>query len=122
MSKPRSRRAKPKRCHGQRAQGSPRYKRRGARHRIAALSGADGKMLGQCRERKRFVDFQTFISSVLVRETQRRGMRTIALIVDNGSTHAPKQLAGWLREQAAKQDGSVRFQVYWLPKNASWLD
>lgn len=79
-------------------------------------------MLGQCRERKRFVDFQTFISSVLVRETQRRGMRTIALIVDNGSTHAPKQLAGWLREQAAKQDGSVRFQVYWLPKNASWLD
>jgi hypothetical protein len=101
---------------------SPRYKRRGSRHLIAGLSVADGQVLGRCTARKRFVDFQSFISSVLVPEAQRRGMHTVALILDNGTTHAPKQLERWLREQAAKQDWGVRFEVHWLPPNASWLD
>jgi hypothetical protein len=101
---------------------SPRYKRRGARHLIAGLSVADGQVLGQCSERKRFVDFQGFITTVLLPEAVRRGVQTIALIVDNGTTHAPKQLEMWLREQAAEQGWGVTFQVYWLPKNASWLD
>jgi hypothetical protein len=104
------------------AQVSPRYKRRGARDLIAGLSVADGQVIGQCTSRKRFVDFQTFITSVLVPEAQRRGVDTIALIVDNGTTHAPKQLEGWLREQATKQEWGVSFQVCWLPTNASWLD
>lgn len=107
---------------GQRACQSPRYIRRGARHLIAGLSVADGHILGQCSQRKRFVDFGGFISGVVVPEAQRRGVHTIALILDNGTTHAPKQLEGWLREQAAKQDWGVTFQVYWLPTNASWLD
>jgi DDE superfamily endonuclease len=101
---------------------SPRYKRRGARHLIAGLSVADGQVLGHCRTRKCFVDFQAFITSVLVPEAQRRGVHTIALIVDNGTTHAPKQLEHWLLEQAAMQDWGVTFQVHWLPTNASWLD
>lgn len=101
---------------------SPRYKRRGARHLIAGLSVADGQVLGQCTSRKRFVDFQGFISTVLVPEAQRRGVHTIALILDNGTTHAPKQLEPWLREQAVKQGWGVTFQVAWLPTNASWLD
>jgi transposase len=101
---------------------SPRYSRRGARHLIAGLSVADGEVMGCCRTRKRFVDFQSFIRTVLVREAQRRGVQTIALIVDNGPTHAPKQLEGWLREQAKQQGWRLTFQVYWLPKNASWLD
>jgi hypothetical protein len=106
----------------QRARVSPRYKRRGARHLIAALSVADGKVVGQCSARKRFVDFQSFITTVLVREAQRRSVHTIALIMDNGTTHAPKQLERWLREQAEAQGWNVTFQVFWLPKNASWLD
>lgn len=101
---------------------SPRYTRRGARHLIAGLSVADGQVCGQCRARKRFVDFQSFISDVLVPQAQRRGMHTIVLILDNGTTHAPKQLESWLRAQAAKQHWEVSFQVYWLPTNASWLD
>ncbi len=40
---------------------SPRYKRRGALHLFAALSVADGVKLGQTFQRKRFVDFQTFL-------------------------------------------------------------
>ena len=58
----------------------------------------------------------------MVPEAQRRAIETIALIVDNGTTHAPKQLESWLGEQAAKQEWGVRFKVYWLPTNASWLD
>ncbi len=107
---------------GQPLRQSPRYTRRGARHLIAGLSVADGEVIGCCRARKRFVDFQTFIGTMLVREAQRRGVQTIALIVDNGPTHAPKQLEDWLREQTAVQGWGVTFQVYWLPKNASWLD
>lgn len=101
---------------------SPRYTRRGARHLIAGLSVADGQVIGCCTKRKRFVDFQTFIRTVLVPEAQRRGVQTIALIVDNGPTHAPKQLEAWLHEQAAQQGWGLTFQLYWLPVNASWLD
>jgi hypothetical protein len=108
------------RGHAQRQ--SPRYTRRGARHLIAGLSVADGHILGQCHKRKRFVDFQAFLSQVLVREAKRRGVQTVRLIVDNGPTHAPKQLERWLQEQARRQGWGLTFQVHWLPKNASWLD
>jgi hypothetical protein len=108
------------RRHSQRQ--SPRYTRRGARHLIAGLSVADGMVLGQCSKRKRFVDFQAFISEMLVPEARRRGVRRVGLILDNGTTHAPKQLERWLQEQAARQGWGVSFQVYWLPPNASWLD
>jgi hypothetical protein len=101
---------------------SPRYKRRRARHLFAGLSVVDGQVLGRCSERKRFVDFQEFITTVLVPEAMRRGMQTIALIVDNGTTHAPKQLERWLQEQATTQGWGLIVQVYWLPTNASWLD
>lgn len=101
---------------------SPRYKRGGARHLIAGLSVADGLVFGQSRTRKRFVDFQSFITTELVPAAQQRGVHTVALVLDNGTTHAPKQLEGWLRQQSAKKGWGVSFQVYWLPKNASWLD
>jgi transposase len=42
--------------------------------------------------------------------------------VDNGTTHAPKQLERSLQEQAPSQGWGLRFQLYWLPPNTSWLD
>jgi transposase len=108
------------RRHAQRQ--SPRYSRRGARHLIAGLSVADGLVLGQSSKRKRFVDFQAFITDVLVPEAKRRGVHSVGLILDNGSTHAPKKLERSLQEQAAAQSWGLSFQVYWLPPNASWLD
>jgi hypothetical protein len=71
---------------------SPCYTRHGALHLMAALSVADGLIYGQCHARKRFVDFLTFLETVVVAEARRRGVQTIALVVDNGPTHAPKQL------------------------------
>lgn len=99
-----------------------RYHRRGARHLFAGLSVADGKVYGTCRQRKCFVDFQAFVQQEIIPEALRRQVQTVTLILDNGTTHAPKQLEGWLREQEQAYDGRLHFQLLWLPPNASWLD
>jgi transposase len=101
---------------------SPRYKRHGAVQLFAGLSVADGQIYGQCRRRKRFVDFQAFLLEVILPEARRRGVRTLVLILDNGPTHAPKQFEAWLVQQLAAHSWNLSIQVYWLPKNASWLD
>lgn len=99
-----------------------RYHRRGARHLFAGLSVADGQVYGTCRSRKCFADFQAFVPQVIVPEALRRRVHDVSLILDNGTTHAPKQLEGWLREQERAHEGQLTFHVYWLPTNASWLD
>jgi hypothetical protein len=101
---------------------SPRYTRHGARHLIAGLSVADGHVCGHVSVRKRFVDFQAFLTTVLVPQAQQRGVHTVRLVLDNGPTHAPKQLERWLAEQTRSQGWGLRFEVQWLPTNASWLD
>ncbi len=108
-------------------EGSPqlqeaRYQRRGARHLFAGLSVADGKVAGICRLRKRFVDFQAFLQEVIIPEALRRQKHTVYLILDNGTTHAPKQLERWLHQLPSVQEGKLTFEVFWLPPNASWLD
>jgi hypothetical protein len=101
---------------------SSRYQRRGARHLFAALSVADGQVYGQCHARKRFVDFQALVRAVLLPTAQRRGVQRLALILDNGTTHAPKQLARWLQAEIAAKGLTLKVELYWLPTNASWLD
>jgi DDE superfamily endonuclease len=109
-------------CPGKPMRHEARYQRRGARQLFAGLSVADGQVYGICRERKCFVDFQAFVQQQIIPEALRRQVHTVTLILDNGTTHAPKQLEGWLREQEAAYEGRLHFQVYWLPANASWLD
>ncbi|MFZ5911068.1 MAG: IS630 family transposase [Chloroflexota bacterium] len=101
---------------------SPRCKRQGFLHLFAGLSVADGQKFGRTSERKRFIDFQTFLLECLIPEALRRGMHTLKLILDNGTTHAPKQLEGWLQEQIQFHGWPLKIEVYWLPINASWLD
>jgi transposase len=101
---------------------SPRYHRRGAVNLMAALSVADGLVYGQCYTRKRFVDFRTFLETIVLPEAKMRGVKTIALVLDNGTTHASKQLPQWVKELAKSSNGKLTMQLYWLPTNASWLD
>jgi hypothetical protein len=101
---------------------SPRYHRRGAVHLMAAFSVADGLVYGQCHPRKRFVDFRSFLETVVVAEAHRRGVQKVALVLDNGPTHASKQLPGFVEELATTSEGKLTMQLYWLPVNASWLD
>jgi DDE superfamily endonuclease len=95
-----------------------RYHRRGARHLCAGLSVADGQVYGTCRERTCFVDFQAFLQQEIIPQALRRQVHTVTLILDNGTTHAPKQLEGWLQEQERACEGRLHFQVHWLPPNA----
>ena len=99
-----------------------RYHRRGAHHLFAGLSVADGHVYGQCLARKRFVDFRAFLEQVILPEAKRRKVERVILILDNGPTHAPKQLACWLEEQTSALAGQLSIQIAWLPVNASWLD
>jgi len=107
--------------------GSPslqesRYQRRGALNLFAALSVADGKVAGVFRDRKRFIDFQSTIQEMIIPEALDRGVHTVELILDNGTTHAPKQLERWLEHLPEVEVGKLTFHVMWLPTNASWLD
>lgn len=104
------------------AHQSPRYHRRGMHHLMAGLSGASGLIYGHCTQRKRFVDFRAFLQEVIIPEAKLRQVQKVILILDNGPTHAPKQLANWLEEQAIALQGQLTLQVMWLPVNASWLD
>lgn len=101
---------------------SPRYHRRGALHLMAAFSVADGLVYGQCHPRKRFVDFRSFLETIVIAEAHRRGVQKVALVLDNGPTHASKQLPGFVEELARASEGKLMIQLYWLPVNASWLD
>lgn len=101
---------------------SSRYQRHGALQLFAALSVADGCKYGQTLARKRFVDFQAFLLETLIPEALRRGVHTLKLILDNGKTHAPKQLEQWLEAQLQANGWPMTIEVLWLPPNASWLD
>ena len=83
---------------------------------------ANGEVYGVYRDRKCFVDFQSFIEETIIPEALNRKMHTVKLILDNGTTHAPKQLERWLQQLLIVKAGKLTFQVFWLPTNASWLD
>jgi hypothetical protein len=107
---------------GQNAKLNGRYKRMGAIQFFGALSVADGKIMGMCREQKCFVDFQALITQTILPEALRRQVKRVVLIMDNGRTHAPKQLQNWLNEELKQRKLSLSVKVQWLPVRASWLD
>ena len=109
-------------CPGAAVHLAARYIRRGALQLFAALSVADGQVYGCCRPRKCFADFQAFFLEIIVPEAIRRGVTEIRLILDHGTTHAPKQLEAWLSQQHQELAWPFTVQVVWLPKYASWLD
>jgi len=98
-------------------QVASRYERMGALQLFCALMVATGATFAQCFDNKRFRDFQSFLISFFS-HVQALGIKALHIILDNGSTHAPKQLMGWI----ASLNLSLEVHIYWLPKNASWLD
>lgn len=107
---------------GQSAKLNGRYKRMGAVQLIGALSVADGKIMGMCREQKCFADFAAFITQIVLPQALRRKVKRVVLIIDNGPTHAPKQLQSWLNEELKRRKLALSVKVQWLPVRASWLD
>ena len=102
---------------GQTLHVGDRYQRKGAVQLFAGLLVHRGETLARCFERKRFREFQVFLRMLFASLWCKR-IRGVHLILDNGSTHAPKQLAVWLRSLGLRFD----VRLHWLPVHASWLD
>jgi transposase len=98
-------------------QVADRYKRMGAVQLFCALVVASGLTFAQTCLTKKFTDFKAFLGDLL-QSSLCAGIKVIHLILDNGPTHAPKQLGAWL----ASLELSFEVRLYWLPKYASWLD
>lgn len=96
---------------------SDRYQRKGAVQLFAGLLVHRGETLARCFDRKRFSEFQVFLRMLFASGWCRR-IHVLHLILDNGSTHAPKQLPTWIRTLGLPFD----VHLHWLPVHASWLD
>jgi transposase len=94
-----------------------RYERKGALNLFCALIVATGAVVAQCFDRKRFCEFQTFLLKLFALACD-KGVKVLNLIMDNGTTHAPKQLAKWI----ASLKLPFEVHIFWLPKYASWLN
>jgi hypothetical protein len=98
-------------------QVADRYKRMGALQLFCALIVASGLTFPQTRTTKKFVDFKAFLLAFF-QSALCAGIKILHLILDNGPTHAPKQLSAWL----ASLELAFEVRIYWLPTHASWLD
>ena len=94
-----------------------RYKRMGAVQLFCALVVASGRTFARTRSGRKFADFKAFLLE-LFQSALCAGLQVVPLILDNGSTHAPKQLGPWIASLAL----SFEVRIYWLPTHASWLD
>ncbi len=94
-----------------------RYIRRGAVPLFCALLVATGEVFADFAFKKCFVDFQHFLVK-LFESAHLQGTRILHVILDNGPTHAPKQLGNWVASLELK----FEVHIYWLPTYASWLD
>ena len=76
-----------------------RYKRMGAVQLFCALVVASGLTFARTRSGRKFADFKAFLLE-LFQSALCAGLKVVHLILDNGSTHAPKQLGTWIASLA----------------------
>jgi transposase len=102
---------------GHPVQVADRYRRMGAVQLFCGLLVATGLTFTRCYARRRFADFKAFLRALFA-SALCQGLAVLHLILDNGPTHAPKQLATWI----ASLELTFEVRLYWLPTYASWLD
>ena len=88
------------------------YKRHGTTTLFAALSLADGKVIGTCQKRHRHQEWLKFLRLI---DEQTPPQQELHLIVDNYSTHKHAKVQRWLARHP-------RFHVHFTPTGASWLN
>jgi hypothetical protein len=89
----------------------------GAVQLFCALLVASGLTFAQTRTGRKFADFKAFLQEFF-QSALCAGLQVVHLILDNGSTPAPKQLGAWI----ASLELSFEVRIYWLPTHASWLE
>jgi transposase len=89
------------------------YKRAGALQLFAAFDTRTGKVYGQCYDRKRQIEFISFLK--YLNEKIPRSIRKIHIIADNVSVHHGKQVEKWLETHH-------RFIFHFTPVHCSWMN
>ena len=102
---------------GQVVRVADRYKRMGAVQLFCALFVASGLTFTRTFARKCFAQFKEFLLGLFA-SSLCHSIKVLNLILDNGPTHAPKQLGPWIASLAL----NFEVRIFWLPKYASWLD
>jgi DDE superfamily endonuclease len=89
----------------------------GAVQLCCALVGASGRTFARTRSGRKFAACTAVLREWLQRALW-AGLKGVHLMLDNGSTHAPKPLGPWL----ASLGLAFEVRLYWWPTHASWLD
>lgn len=87
------------------------YVRHGTTTLFAALDVATGKVIGECHQRHRSVEFRKFLDTI---EGQVPADLDVHLILDNYGTHKTATIRRWLAKRP-------RFHVHFTPTSASWI-
>jgi hypothetical protein len=90
--------------------GADRSKRMGAVQVFCARVVASGVTCARTRTGKKFTDCKAFLLEFF-QSALCAGMKVVHLILDHGSTHAPKQWGTWI----ASLELSCTVKMYWLP-------
>lgn len=88
------------------------YKRHGTTTLFAALSIADGQIIGTCQQRHTHKEWLKFLKLI---DEQTPPNKEIHLIADNYATHKHPAVLRWLKRHP-------RFQMHFTPTSASWLN
>jgi len=88
------------------------YKRHGTTTLFAALSMAEGRLIGTCMKRHRHQEWVRFLRLI---DEETPAELDLHLIVDNYSTHKHEKVKRWLRRHP-------RFHVHFIPTSSSWLN
>jgi transposase len=88
------------------------YKRNGTTTLFAALSVAEGRLIGTCMKRHRHQEWIKFLQLI---DEQTPADLDLHLIVDNYSTHKHPKVQRWLKRHP-------RFHMHFIPTSSSWLN
>ena len=88
------------------------YVRHGTTDLFAALDVHSGRVVGECRDRHRSVDFCAFLDTV--DQAIPAGL-DVHLVLDNASTHKAPPVKAWLLAHP-------RYVLHFTPTSASWLN
>jgi transposase len=88
------------------------YVRHGTTTLFAALDAKTGKVIGECHQRHRAIEYKKFLVTI---DAQVPAHLDVHLIVDNYATHKTANIKRWLLRHP-------RFHVHFTPTSASWLN
>lgn len=97
---------------GQAERRSHDYVRHGTTSLFAALDVQTGRVIGQCHQRHRAIEFRRFLEAI---DTAVPAALDIHLILDNYGTHKTLAIRRWLLKRP-------RYHVHFTPTSASWLN